>query len=116
MTTVADHGPTPVDQARRFPHLLPALFFTLLVLALNYPLTLSLGTHVASNPYDDTFEVIWQLATVERAVFESHTNPFFTPDVFFPHGWYLASGAQPTWYYVLPVSYTHLTLPTNREV
>ncbi len=56
---------------------------------------------MASNPYDDTFEVIWQLATVERAVFESHTNPFFIPDVFFPHGWYLASGAQPTWYYVL---------------
>jgi hypothetical protein len=101
MTTVADHGATPVAQSRRFPHALPALFFVLLVLALNYPLTLNLSTHVASNPYDDTFEVIWQLATVERAIFESHTNPFFTPDVFFPHGWYLASGAQPTWYYVL---------------
>ena len=102
MITVADTGPTSVAQTRpRFPHALPALFFILLVLALNYPLVLNLGTHVASNPFDDTFEVIWQLATVERAVFESGTNPFFTPDVFFPHGWYLASGAQPTWYYVL---------------
>lgn len=102
MTTTADSGAPPVAQARpRFPHALPALFFVLLVLALNYPLTLNLSSHVASNPYDDTFEVIWQLATVERAVFETGTNPFFTPDVFFPHGWYLASGAQPTWYYVL---------------
>jgi len=88
MLNTADSGPTAVARARpRRPHSLPALFFTLLVLALNYPLVLNLGSHVASNPYDDTFEVIWQLATVERAVFESGTNPFFTPDVFFPHGW-----------------------------
>ena len=102
MITTADGGSTPVGQARpRFPHALPALFFVLLVLALNYPLVLNLGSHVASNPYDDTFEVIWQLAHTRQAVFETRTNPFFTPDVFYPHGWYLASGAQPTWYYVL---------------
>lgn len=102
MTTIADRGSALVASTpTRFRHALPALFFILLVLALNYPLVLNLGTHVASNPYDDTFEVIWQLATVERAVFESGANPFFTPHVFFPHGWYLASGAQPTWYYVL---------------
>ena len=102
MITIADSGPAGVVQARpRFPHALPALFFILLVLALNYPLTLNLGTHVASNPYDDTFEVIWQLAHTRQTVFETRANPFFTPDVFYPHGWYLASGAQPTWYYVL---------------
>jgi len=102
MITSADSGPTAVARSRpRFPHALPALFFVVLVLALNYPLALHLGTHVASNPYDDTFEVLWQLAHTRQAVFDTHTNPFFTPDVFYPHGWYLASGAQPTWYYVL---------------
>ncbi len=90
-----------VPMRSRFAHLPPALFFLLLVLLANYPLVRHLGTHVASNPGDDTFEVIWQLAATKRAVFETHTNPFFTPDVFYPHGWYLASGAQPTWYYTL---------------
>ncbi len=92
---------SPAHAPSRRRHLLPALFFVALVLALNYPLVWRLGTHVASNPGDDTFEVLWQLATVEKAVFETHTNPFFTPRVFYPHGWYLASGAQPSWYYVL---------------
>lgn len=103
MTTAIDSrdGATVARPAQHRHHLGAALFFLLLVLALNYPLVLNLSSHVASNPADDTFEVIWQLATVERAVFESHTNPFFTPDVFYPRGWYLTSGAQPTWYYVL---------------
>ena len=101
MVTIVDSAPTPVESRPFSSHVLPALFFILLVLALNYPLALNLGSHVVSNPFDDTFEVIWQLAHTKQAVFDTHTNPFFTPDVFYPHGWYLASGAQPTWYYVL---------------
>ncbi|HOU40937.1 MAG TPA: hypothetical protein PK829_06680 [Promineifilum sp.] len=85
----------------RYPHLLPALFFLLLVLVANFPLATHLNSHVVSSAADDTFEVLWQLVATERAVFKTHTNPFFTPDVFYPHGWYLASGAQPTWYYTL---------------
>ena len=102
MTTIADSGPTPLARPRpRFPHALPALFFLLLVLALNYPLVLKLNTHIAGRPIDDTFEVLWQLSAVQRAVFETHSNPFYTPNVFYPQGWYTASGAQPPWYLLL---------------
>lgn len=82
-------------------YLLPALFFLLLVTALNLPLVMNLGTHVIGRPFDDAFEVLWQLASVKEAVFETHTSPFYTPHIFFPQGWYTASGAQPPWYFVL---------------
>ena len=102
MTTIVNSGPTPRARVRpRFPHALPALFFLLLVLALNYPLVLKLNSHVVGRPFDDTFEVLWQLSTVHRAVFETHSNPFYTPNVFYPQGWYTASGAQPPWYLLL---------------
>ncbi len=82
-------------------HVLPVLFFIGLVFIVNYPLTLNLGTHVVGRPFDDTFEAIWQLSAIAKAVFRTHTNPFFSPDVFYPQGWYTASGAQPPWYLLL---------------
>lgn len=82
-------------------HLPAALFFVLLVLAVNYPLVFNLNTHVIGRSFEDAFEVLWQLSAVEKAVFQTRTNPFFTPDVFYPHGWYTASGAQPPWFLLL---------------
>jgi len=82
-------------------YLLPALFFSLLVTALNLPMVMNLSTHVIGRPFDDAFEVLWQLTSVEEALFETHTTPFYTPHIFFPQGWYTASGAQPPWYFVL---------------
>ena len=102
MLNAAESRPTAVVQARpRFPHAWPALFFILLVAALNYPLLLNLNTHVVGRPIDDTFEVLWQLSAARRAIFETHTNPFYAPNVFYPQGWYTASGAQPAWYLAL---------------
>lgn len=85
----------------RFRHLLPALFFVSLVLIVNFPLTTNLNTHVVGRSFDDAFEVLWQLSTIEKALFDSRTNPFFSGDVFYPQGWYTASGAQPPWYLLL---------------
>lgn len=79
----------------------PVLFFVLLVALLQAPLVLRLNSHVIGRPFDDSFEVLWQLSAVAEAVFKTHTNPFYTPHVFYPQGWYLASGAQPPWYFVL---------------
>lgn len=102
MVNTAESGPLPVARPHpRFPHALPALFFLLLVLALNYPLVLKLNSHIVARPIDDAFEVLWQLSAVQRAVFETHSNPFYTPNVFYPQGWYTASGAQPPWYLLL---------------
>ena len=112
MTAIADSGPPTVARARpRFPHVLPALFFLLLVLALNYPLVLKLNTHIPGRPIDDTFEVLWQLSAVRHAVFETHSNPFYTPNVFYPQGWYTASGAQPPWYLLLLAPLTAVAGP-----
>ncbi len=94
-------GAAATTSSSRRPHLWAALFFLLLVLALNDPLVRHLSTHVVGRPFDDSFDVLWQLSAVHKAVFETHTNPFYTPNVFFPLGWYTASGAHPTWYWIL---------------
>lgn len=85
----------------RLHYALAALFFTLLVLALNYPLVLNLGTHIVDYSYGDTFEVLWQLSAVQRALFETHSNPFYNPGVFYPQGYHMASGGYPIWYFAL---------------
>ena len=100
-TYVPADGDAEASPSARRRHLAAFLFFGLLVAALNYPLVLHLSTHVVGRPFDDSFDVLWQLSTVHKAIFETHTNPFYTPNVFFPLGWYTASGAQPTWYWVL---------------
>lgn len=82
-------------------YIAPGLFFALLVGIIQAPLVLRLNSHVVGRPFDDSFEVLWQLSAAAQAVFKTHTNPFYTPHVFYPQGWYLASGAQPPWYLTL---------------
>ena len=118
MFLLASHGAHPTDMTNeitpinnRRQHLLPALFFLLLVAGLNFPLVLNLDSHVIGRSFDDVFEVLWQLSSVEQALFDTHTSPFFTPHVFYPQGWYTASGAQPPWYFVLLSPLTTLVGP-----
>lgn len=91
--------------------LLPGLFFLLLVLIVNLPMVMNLNSHVMGRPFDDSFEVIWQLVSAKKAIFETGTNPFYTPDVYYPEGWYTASGAQPTWYFLLLSPFTAILGP-----
>jgi hypothetical protein len=93
--------------------LLLAVFFTILVAVLNLPLVLKLDSHVIGRAFDDAFEVLWQLSSVEQALFETHTNPFYSPHIFYPQGWYTASGAQPPWYFILLSPLTALLGPVT---
>jgi hypothetical protein len=43
-----------------------------------------------------------------RALFDLRVNPFVAPDVYYPLGWHLASGAQPPWYYAALAPLTRL--------
>lgn len=70
-------------------------------LLLHYPITFNLSTHIVGRPFEDVFEVLWQLSWLKQAVFDLQVNPFYTPNVYYPVGWHLASGAQPVWYLLL---------------
>ncbi|MFN2223265.1 MAG: hypothetical protein ACK2UH_11975, partial [Candidatus Promineifilaceae bacterium] len=74
-------------------HLLALGVIALILCLMNYQLVLHASTHVVGRPFEDAFDVLWQLSWMDTAVFEKGVNPFFSPDVFYPHGWYLASSA-----------------------
>jgi hypothetical protein len=82
--------------------------FIAIVAALNWPLVSHLSTHVIGRHFEDAFEVLWQLDWTHAALFQKGSSPFFSPDVYYPHGWYLASGAQPVWWMVAFSPLTHL--------
>lgn len=103
-----DQGETVFQKYFLRYHLAVLLGFTLLVVLVNWPLVTHIQTHVVGRTVDDAFEVLWQLSWMEKATFKLHTNPFYTPDIFYPQGWYLASGAQPSWYFLLFAPVTHL--------
>ncbi len=80
---------------------------------MNYQLVLNLNSHVIGRSFDDVFEALWQLEWMRSAVFDRQTNPFYAPDVFYPAGWYLASGAQPAWYFLALAPLTALFGPVT---
>ena len=88
------------------------LGYGLVVLLWNYPLVANFRTHVIGRAFDDVFEVLWQISWHETVLFDQHVNPFFSPTVFYPHGWHLASGAQPVWYLLPLAIISYVTTPT----
>lgn len=92
----------------------PALAgFVAIVAILNLPLMLNIDSHVIGRPYEDVFEVLWQMSWMDTALLDKQVNPFFSPDVFYPQGWYLASGAQPSWYLLSLAPFTRLLGPVT---
>lgn len=87
--------------------------FIAIVAIVNYPLLLNINSHVIGRPFDDVFEVLWQLSWMETAVFDAHVFPFYSPHVFYPEGWFTASGAQPGWYFLLLAPLTHFVGATT---
>jgi hypothetical protein len=92
----------------RWRHLPALLGFIALVAAMHWPLVAHLRTHVVGYVNGDTWEALFQLRWMARALFDLRVNPFVAPDVYYPLGWHLASGAQPPWYYAALAPLTRL--------
>jgi hypothetical protein len=79
-------------------HLPAFLGYIITVAILNWPILLHLNSHVVGRPFDDVFEGLWQIEWMKSALLERHISPLYTPAVFYPHGWTIASSAYPIWY------------------
>jgi hypothetical protein len=82
-----------------------------LILVSHWPLLIHGHDHVFGRYTDDAFEVLWQLERASRVVFDGEGSPFFTPNVYWPRGWHLASGAQPAWWCLALAPLTRLAGP-----
>jgi len=98
-----------MDRKQFFSYHGPVLLgFIALIMLANLPLVLHIRTHVVGRSFEDAFEELWYLSWMETAVFKQHINPFYTPNIFYPQGWYIASSPQPGWYFLLLAPLTHL--------
>lgn len=93
-------------------HIAAFVGFVVIISTVNWPLILNLNSHVIGRPFEDAFEVVWQLWWMQSATFDQHVQPFYTPDVFYPYGWHIASGAQPAWYFLTLAPLTRMLGPT----
>jgi hypothetical protein len=84
-------------------HLLTILAYTLLALALTWPLAAHLGTHVPGDGADDP-PLTWNLWWLKHALLELGTNPFDCSQIFYPLGINLA-------FYTLTVLNGLLSIP-----
>jgi hypothetical protein len=98
-------------QCRRHPNWMALLIFIAIVGLCHWPLVLHLSTHVVGRPFDDVFGVLWDLDWAQRAVFEKQVSPFFMPDVYYPHGFYVSSSSPPMWWFVVLSPLTRLWGP-----
>jgi hypothetical protein len=80
----------------------------------NWQLLLHLPTHVVGRPFEDAFGILWDLDWAQRAIFDLHASPFYTPDVFYPYGFYISSSSPPMWWFVVLSPLTRLvgSVPT----
>jgi len=81
-------------------HSPPFVGYVVLVALTNWPLIININTHIIGRAFEGAFEVLWLLWWMENAVFHHQVNPFYTPDIFYPVGWHIASGAQPGWFMI----------------
>ena len=105
-------------QVRWRSHAGAAAALVVLVLCFNWPLVLNMNTHVIGSQHDDAFEVLWYLQWGASAPISAGDTLFYTPKIYSPYGWYLASGAHPAWYYVLlgPVTRALGPVATNNTM
>lgn len=89
-------------------HFLPFVGYFVLVALTNWPLIININTHIVGRTFEDAFEVLWLLWWMEDAVIQQRVNPFYSPDIFYPVGWHIASGAQPGWFMLLLAPFTRV--------
>jgi hypothetical protein len=73
---------------RRFLAL--AVIYILLALLFTYPLLLNFDDHTPSGSASgDQCQTIWFFWWMQKALFDSHTNPYYTNAIYYPYGTYL---------------------------
>jgi 4-amino-4-deoxy-L-arabinose transferase-like glycosyltransferase len=100
-----------LSHCRRHPNWMALLTFTAIVGLFHWPLVLRLSTHVVGRPFDDVFGILWGLDWAQQALFAKQVSPFFMPDVFYPHGFYVSSSSPPVWWFVVLSPLTRLLGP-----
>ena len=85
-----------VDAAARLSRLGPNLthtgatlwpigFFLVLTSLMTFPLVLDLGHSIVNGNVQDAHQNMWNLWWVKTALFERHTNPFYTDMLYYPY-------------------------------
>ncbi|MDE1871410.1 MAG: hypothetical protein KGI06_04195 [Candidatus Micrarchaeota archaeon] len=92
---VGEHAASPKRQQKRFNmedcarHALAFALYLVIALVMFYPIALHMGTY-APGTGADTYQNLWDIWWVKYAVFNLHTNVFYTKMIFWPIGANLA--------------------------
>jgi hypothetical protein len=88
-------------------HLSPLAVIALFVFASNWQLIRHINSGFIGRPFEDAISVMWEFWWGLQVFLGETTSIFFTPDVYFPNGYYLAADAQPIWWMILfsPITY-----------
>lgn len=81
-----------------------------MVLLLNLQLVMHLTSHFIGRPFEDAISVMWQFWWASKAAGENEIV-LYTPNVYYPNGYYLGSDAQPIWWMVVYVPLTRVLGP-----
>lgn len=84
MATASDKPSQVGIQIRAFA------FFTLLALAVTWPLILHLDDRVPGWGVADNYEYLWKMWWFKHSIIDLGQNPLFAPDIFYPSGFSLA--------------------------
>ncbi len=82
------HGST-AGSGKRFIYILAFMLYLAVALVMFYKVSMNIGT-VAPGTGADTYQNLWDVWWVKYAVFNLHTNPFYTSMAFWPLGANLA--------------------------
>ena len=108
MSVVVDRIPRAFVLTGRSRAWVALVLFAVLIAGLNWKLVTHLSTTLIGYLGGDIFEVQWQLSWVKDAIFHQGGSALFTSALYYPHGWYLASGAQPVWWMIALSPFTYL--------
>jgi hypothetical protein len=72
-------------------HCLAIVFFTLLTLAVTWPLILHFSSRVPGWYVADNYEYLWKMWWFKHALLDLHQNPLVAPQLFYPEGFQLAN-------------------------
>jgi len=72
------------------PSFLAFTYFTILTCVMTYPVIFRMNELIGGGGGDGTYYV-WLIRWYQKALFELHISPFYTPYLNYPQGWYLVT-------------------------